>query len=83
MRGISSVATELIFISRLEAVGKDWNVFYHDASWALILSRLRTSSRMERVLPFEYFHKAAREGHLPAYSWLGAPSFSLPLTESA
>jgi phospholipase C len=60
---------ETVF-EKLEEVGKTWNIFFHDASWSLFFSRLRTAERMERIQPFEFFMKAAADGTLPNFSFL-------------
>jgi phospholipase C len=68
------------FFEKLEEVGKTWNIFYHDCSWSLFLSRLRTTERMERVLPWEFFKTSVANGELADYTWLEPATTMNPWT---
>eukprot|EP01128_Nolandella_sp_AFSM9_P005375 TRINITY_DN2580_c2_g1_i1.p1 TRINITY_DN2580_c2_g1~~TRINITY_DN2580_c2_g1_i1.p1 ORF type:complete len:514 (+),score=138.43 TRINITY_DN2580_c2_g1_i1:24-1544(+) len=60
---------DTIFDRVLDA-GLEWNIFFHDVSWALMLSTLRTSESMDRIQDWSFFLSRAKEGTLPHYSFL-------------
>jgi phospholipase C len=70
---------ETIF-EKLEQVGKTWNIFYHDCSWSLFFSNLRTSDRIARVKQWEFFKAAAADGALPNFSFLEPQTAMNPWT---
>jgi len=52
----------------LDQVGKSWNVFYHDGCIACSLTPVDKGTA--NVKPWTEFERAAKTGHLPAFTWL-------------
>eukprot|EP00756_Hemistasia_phaeocysticola_P034328 Hpha_TRINITY_DN16516_c1_g15::TRINITY_DN16516_c1_g15_i1::g.136821::m.136821/K01114/plc; phospholipase C len=59
---------------RVEEVGKDWRVYFQEVPTALAFRQLRTPKRLEKFKTIERFYKDAKNGDLPAFSWV-EPSY--------
>eukprot|EP01065_Artemidia_motanka_P005395 TRINITY_DN12602_c0_g1_i1.p1 TRINITY_DN12602_c0_g1~~TRINITY_DN12602_c0_g1_i1.p1 ORF type:complete len:502 (+),score=201.75 TRINITY_DN12602_c0_g1_i1:91-1596(+) len=61
----------------LEDAGKDWKVYFQEVPSPLAFRHVRTPKRLMKFRQLESFWKDAKEGTLPAYSWVDPSYFGI------